>query len=105
NLGKYAYFLHAVRGDLHAADELYRRAVECGGDPDTCANYANFLETERDDQHQAECGGDPDTCANYASFLETERDDQHQAELSFEMNFLEIERDDQHQAEVYYSNP
>ena len=59
NLGKYAYFMHTVRGDLQTADELYRRAVACGAGPDTCANYATFLEMERDNQEQAEVAPAP----------------------------------------------
>ena len=30
NLGKFAYFLHAVRGDHHMANLHYQRAVQCG---------------------------------------------------------------------------
>jgi Tfp pilus assembly protein PilF len=54
NLGKFAYFLHAVRGDKNMAHAHYERAVQCGNDADILGNFANFLETERDDHEQAE---------------------------------------------------
>ena len=55
NLGKFAYFLHAVRGDHHMAHLHYQKAVQCGdNNADILGNYANFLETERDDKELAE---------------------------------------------------
>lgn len=78
NLGKYAYFLHTVRGDHHQADIHYQRAVLCGNDAELFGNYATFLETERDDYEQAEhyykraVAADPQHAYNlsgYARFL------------------------------------